>query len=114
MLRSATIGAAVLSAAVLLAVATGQPWFQEACGAAGLPAAGAAAAVGLVALVAGSLAVNRRDPGGAGARRRDSRECPECGQPLLPDWRMCPYCGASVDRSVERRRADEKNRSEHV
>jgi len=25
--------------------------------------------------------------------------CPSCGQTLVREWRMCPYCGAQVSRS---------------
>ena len=26
-----------------------------------------------------------------------SREYPDCGKPVEPDWRACPYCGNAVD-----------------
>jgi ribosomal protein L32 len=95
-LRAISIAIAAAIAVSLLVVAAGQPWFQERCGAAGLSSGGAAVAVAVVALVAGTAAATRGGSRSGEKRRPGLRECPSCGQAVLRDWRMCPYCGASI------------------
>jgi hypothetical protein len=36
------------------------------------------------------------------AEVRDSTLCPACEREILGKWRMCPYCGAMLDRTVDR------------
>jgi hypothetical protein len=33
---------------------------------------------------------------------RDAAPCGACGREVLGQWRMCPYCGAMLDRSPRR------------
>ncbi|MCX8007779.1 MAG: hypothetical protein N3B11_06675, partial [Coriobacteriia bacterium] len=86
-----TIVAAGAAAGGLLAMAASQPWFQERCAQAGLSAEAAAALVGGVALLAGAVAARQRKSGGRPFTRVELAECDSCGQPLMADWRMCPY-----------------------
>ena len=37
--------------------------------------------------------------GGPSASVTPSTRCPQCGRPVQPDWRHCPYCGASLTGS---------------
>ena len=31
------------------------------------------------------------------ANRTTLAKCPNCQRPVLPDWRVCPYCSASLE-----------------
>lgn len=57
----------------------------------------------LAASVIGGLAwvLLRQDSRGESSDTPESQPCPSCGRMVLGKWRLCPYCGMSLEHVQE-------------
>ncbi len=45
-----------------------------------------------------AIAWGIRAIGGGGRQSPSSRDCPNCGRGVQPDWTNCPYCGTQLTK----------------
>lgn len=106
--RIAGIAVLVVVAAAGVAVVASPGTGRRARCTAHSPAGGAVLVTSVAVLAAAEFALVRQcrtkddDP----SERQDRAACARCGREVYREWRMCPYCGAIVDKDPKEKESE--------
>jgi len=62
----------------------------------------------LLAIIGGTWLLLSRTPKDPGSDESLYAPCGNCGRSILRDWRLCPYCGAMLDRTQDERAPEDR------